>query len=451
MPSVTRVAKDVAAKIWPVITARSLQTWRWLNAPREPTVLRARGYPLSSTYGGRFVVAAGIFLLLLIFVLPWRAQERSWISEVWDFYTRNKDALTPLLAPLGAILVGIGTVAVGIGTLRVSARQARTAAQQAQIAQRGAITTAFYNAVSRLASDKIEERLGGIYTLGRISQESADDYWTVIETLTAFVRERAKWQPEAIPTEGTAAKSDYWVSDAASPRLTPDPGQDYSESVKLWLAGYEASIWPSALATDIQAVLAVIGHRPDAGRAREQQFGWRVDLRATDLRGAKLREAHLERALFTNAHLEDAFLFDAHLEGAELWYAHLERAKLVSAHLEGASLFGAHLEGALLLETHLEGATIWGAHLEGADLRGAHLERAGISDSHFNGVHLEGAILNGAHLSGANLSEAEGLTQEQIDVALGDAKTKLPAGLTRPAHWPEPEAGAAPASRPEFP
>jgi hypothetical protein len=35
-------------------------------------------------------------------------------------------------------------------------------------------------------------RLGGIYSLERISKESPDDYWTVMETLTAFLRERSR-------------------------------------------------------------------------------------------------------------------------------------------------------------------------------------------------------------------------------------------------------------------
>jgi hypothetical protein len=33
---------------------------------------------------------------------------------------------------------------------------------------------------------------GGIYSLERISKESPDDYWTVMEILTAFVRERTR-------------------------------------------------------------------------------------------------------------------------------------------------------------------------------------------------------------------------------------------------------------------
>ena len=54
------------------------------------------------------------------------------------------------------------------------------------------ITESYGKAVDQLAHDKIEVRLGGIYTLERISRESRDDHWTVVETRCAFVRERSR-------------------------------------------------------------------------------------------------------------------------------------------------------------------------------------------------------------------------------------------------------------------
>jgi hypothetical protein len=228
MLSVTRLAADVASTIWPPLAARFQQVWRWLIAPRDPlnrAILRVRGarliYLLSSTYGARLAVATGISLVLLL-VLPWHAQERFSISKVWDFYTRNRDALTPALAPLGTILVGLGTIAVGIGTMRVNRQQAKTSAQQA-------VTTAFYNAVSRLASDKIEERLGGIYMLERISRDSLDDHWTVMETLTAFIRERT--QPEA-------ERRKNWLGKRQRVRWPPKTGQAAKRESSLGTAGW---------------------------------------------------------------------------------------------------------------------------------------------------------------------------------------------------------------------
>ena len=39
-------------------------------------------------------------------------------------------------------------------------------------------------------------------------------------------------------------------------------------------------------------------------------------------------------------------------------------------------------------------------------------------------------------IEGIDLSAATGLAQWQVDMACGDANTKLPAGLTAPADWP---------------
>jgi uncharacterized protein YjbI with pentapeptide repeats len=86
-------------------------------------------------------------------------------------------------------------------------------------------------------------------------------------------------------------------------------------------------------------------------------------------------------------------------------------ADLVAARLNGASLSGASMRGACLI----------GAELRGADLRAA---------------DFTGADLRDADLSGADLTEGIFLTQAQLETAKGDASTKLPLSLTRPAHWP---------------
>jgi uncharacterized protein YjbI with pentapeptide repeats len=86
----------------------------------------------------------------------------------------------------------------------------------------------------------------------------------------------------------------------------------------------------------------------------------------------------------------------------------------------GADLVGARLRGA-----DLRGASLRGALLVAADLRGADLRWA----------DLIGADLRGADLSGADLTGAVFLTQAQLNAARGDAATRIPPALDRPAHW----------------
>jgi hypothetical protein len=50
--------------------------------------------------------------------------------------------------------------------------------------------------------------------------------------------------------------------------------------------------------------------------------------------------------------------------------------------------------------------------------------------------YLEDAHLEGADLCGADLRGTTGLTEAQLAAASGDASTKLPEGVARPAAWP---------------
>ena len=188
-------------------------------------------------------------------------------------------------------------------------------------AEQGLLTERFIRAIELLGSDRLQIRLGGIYALERIAQDSERDHWTVMETLCAFARERTQ-----------------------APRLAPgsqeSPAGEENEHAKPTFLPPE---------TDVQAALTVIGRRSKERRKWEKKENKRLDARG----------AHLEKADFARAHWE----------GADLRGTHLEGAILQGAHLEGTDLWGAHLEGTDLRRAHLEGANLWLAHLEGADLR----------------------------------------------------------------------------------
>lgn len=60
----------------------------------------------------------------------------------------------------------------------------------------------FNRAVDQLGSDKLEVRLGAIYTLKRISGDPQyiDYKVPILETLTAYVRERSRDDTDAEPS-----------------------------------------------------------------------------------------------------------------------------------------------------------------------------------------------------------------------------------------------------------
>ena len=80
-------------------------------------------------------------------------------------------------------------------------------------------------------------------------------------------------------------------------------------------------------------------------------------------------------------------------------------------------------------------------NLSGADLTKADLVEANLSEANLLAANLSeanlswGTSLTGANLVGANLASATGLTQEQLDGAVGDNHTTLPARLQHPESW----------------
>lgn len=354
------------------------------------------------------------------------------------------------LAAVGAAMINALNVRVGQHTLEATR-------ETLALEREGHITERYTRAIDQLGTpgDAVAIRLGGLYALERIAVDSQRDHPTVVEVLSAYVRERAQ-----------EARSQT----------------------------HEEEEWTDPPVVEVQAALDVLGRLPARGGTP------RGDLTGAHLEGARLAGADLHGAQLNGAHLEGAQLEGAHLEGAYLERAHLEGAHLNGSRLEGAQLEGAHLEGAYLERAHLEDAQLSWAHLEDARLTGAHLDRARLFEAFLGGAslaqasckqavlvqaklknvimvgaslqgawlegarlngallrranlqgaqlqsaeldgamldeaHLEGASLHGAYLNGARFGTAQGMTQEQINEAHGDDATILPEGLSRPGQW----------------
>jgi hypothetical protein len=347
----------------------------------------------------RWLSRIGIAVVAVVSVgaLLWAASFWSRVHDVWHWY-RGAKSPSEAIAPIFTLAAGLAIA--WIAWMRHFA--------QTEADRQRRITDSYSKAVDQLSNEKIEARLGGIYTLERISEESDKDYWTIMETLTAFVRERTR----KMEADRLAKSSTERIAERAYVHWE-NAGRPEGRDEEFWRKSVEEEKIGEPTATDVEAVLTVIKRRSEHHRAIEARGKKVLDFRNAVLRRANLSQAHLERANLVGAALERANLIQAHLERAGLYEAHLEGAYLIEAHLEGASLSWAHLERAFLRIAHLEGAVLAEAHLEDADLRWAHLE-------------------------GADLRGADGLTQGQIEAAYGDAATRLPAGLTRPAHWTAP-------------
>jgi uncharacterized protein YjbI with pentapeptide repeats len=153
---------------------------------------------------------------------------------------------------------------------------------------------------------------------------------------------------------------------------------------------------------------------------------------ALELAPARAVHGELRRALratgaMTGRPAEALLDLDIHAHREQVNAVLLRASELVRAQLPGSKVDcrGADLTGASLADADLAGASLRGARLIGADLTRADLSLA----------DLTGADLRAASLRGADLASSLFLTQSQLDAARGDASTKVPPSLTRPAQW----------------
>jgi uncharacterized protein YjbI with pentapeptide repeats len=114
----------------------------------------------------------------------------------------------------------------------------------------------------------------------------------------------------------------------------------------------------------------------------------------------------------------------------------LRTAELVRAEASAAATTGpAKGRKRLRRGADLIGVDLRGLDLRATDLRGAYLIGADLRGTDLTGTDLIGADLRAANLRGTRLVGALFVTQMQLNAAIGDAATGLPATLDRPQHW----------------
>jgi Pentapeptide repeats (8 copies) len=274
------------------------------------------------------VGAAALVLWLVIFAprLLVPSVSRVSLSDVADPAKRHElqdnrlklqnDARTTLLQGLGGLAVLVG-VYFSYQQLQHSIQAFR---EQHELDRQGQITERLTRAVDQLGHDSLDVRLGGIYALERIANDSPEDQAPVAEVLDAFVRGHAPWPP---------------THDEQPPADAP---LEAARPLPQW-------------APDVQAALTVLGRceRPRGGARR-------LDLTNTDLR----------QALWGDANLQHTDLTGARLQGADFYRAQLQGTKLVGARLQGAYLVATQLRDAMLEAPALPGVELEDAQLDGA-------------------------------------------------------------------------------------
>ena len=232
--------------------------------------------------------------------------------------------LSYAIAVLLGVLVAASTVPFALirvwindRTIKAAERSTAAAERTTNAAEQGLITDRINTAVTGLGVEKtvkqtapngkitentdanIEVRLGAVYALERISQDSDRDHMQIMEILCAYICTNAPWDMDTdVP----------WDPETPTPFKKPR--------------------------ADIQAALTVIGRRAPDKIALERTKGFVLDLRDADLRVADLRDGDFAQAWFWHSNFQFAWLARTNLEGANVNDATLSYARLIKTRFD---------------------------------------------------------------------------------------------------------------------
>ncbi|HEX9734014.1 MAG TPA: pentapeptide repeat-containing protein [Thermoanaerobaculia bacterium] len=349
---------------------------------------------------GRSWIIGAALLIVVALIVTWIGvipnDEWATSSEL----LRRLELIARVLTPV-AILVGIY---VAWRRAAAADRQAQAALKTAETSADGRITERFTRAIEQLGSESLSTRLGGIYALERIAHDSERDHWTILEVLCAYVREKSSIsQPVEVDSEQGAE--------------------------------------PKKPLEDIQAILDVIA-RLSTNRENADQG---LSLSRTRLDGANFRNPRLVNFDMSGTSLREVTINGGRFVSTDLNGVDLSGARLDKVDLSGVDLSGATLNGIQAHNCHFRRADlsatklnprgfVLGTNLTGSDLSYATLSFADLSEVYADANFHEAKLL-GTNLCDADLSETSNLTQYQIEVAVGNEKTRLPRYLTTPHSW----------------
>lgn len=248
-----------------------------------------------------------VFTALIWLVPKWQVQGKQ-LPQV-ELVKAENDARDTLAKVLGGGFFLL-TAYFTWRSVAASERNAETAQQGLRLAaakqeadkllaEQKQITDRFTAAIVNIGNDRMPVRLGGVYALERIARDSPNDYWTVMEVLSAYVRDTAS----LVPHDSNQLSK---IPEARKPKFrelpeTPDP---------------------FVMRADVQAILTIIGRRkPDIKESE-------IHLHRADLQRADLQKGNFRNVCFVHTDLRRATLAGADFTGANLIAADLRGTDL---------------------------------------------------------------------------------------------------------------------------
>jgi uncharacterized protein YjbI with pentapeptide repeats len=284
----------------------------------------------------------------------------------------------------------------------------------------------------------LEVRLGAIYALERIAQDSERDHWPIMEVLSAYVRNE---QNCGMPTLAHPIAGKGKEAPNVRPRV------------------------------DIQAALTVIGRRSPERVKYEKEKGYSLDFSRASLKGvimengdfsdasffacsldfANFNRTNLDRAKFSSATLQKTSFFSSKLNRAEftsskIEHAHFDNAEIQGGYFGSSTIKNTTFNYTLLSDGDFAGANISGAHFLKANLDNVNFRKSnfewmtspvvGFHEADFGGWDNSWCRFEDVEIFHCDFSHCLNLSAVDFEDALGDASTKLPSDVIRPESWP---------------
>jgi uncharacterized protein YjbI with pentapeptide repeats len=251
-----------------------------------------------------------------------------------------------------------------------------------RLTRAGHITDRYAKSVEQLGHDNLDVRIGGIFALEKIAHDSRTDRQTVVEILTAFVREHTRVDPRTPKTE--------------------------------------------VIAADVQAALAVLGRRSGVEEERHS-----LNLYNCGLNDADLGNADLRRAMFFYSSLTGAVFYGSRLDDAGLSFCKAERGSFNGVSARGAHFVNAAYRKVYFINGDFTDADFYGCDLTGSDFGRRYPEegKPPLPPAILTNARMTKARLENTNLRGVDLSTVRGLEQDQLSAAITDANTIMP------THW----------------
>jgi uncharacterized protein YjbI with pentapeptide repeats len=167
-----------------------------------------------------------------------------------------------------------------------------------------------------------------------------------------------------------------------------------------------------------------------------------ADFSATDLRNTNLDAANLEKVVLVRGNLAGSSAKGTRFARVEAYRTDFSQIDAPGANFQSAELQRSNFHAAKLAGADFTKADLGRSQFDGADVSGSrfsltNLARADFRDATFaKPADFDRAFFFLTRIEGVDLAAATGLTQWQLDMACGDAKTVLPAGLKKPKAWP---------------